>query len=85
MSNILVKNPNDLLIYWSLSSAMGSFLVGRGQKKYNRPVEVCFVGLTDKTLVGSATFDYILKLSCGLSRRYIVLYFCNQKANSLAD
>ena len=43
------------------------------------------MGLNDKTLVSSATFDYILKLSCGLICRYIVLYFCNQKATSPAD
>ena len=39
MFNILVKNPTDLLISWSLSSAVGSFLVGRGQERDNRPVE----------------------------------------------
>ena len=54
---------------------MGSFLVGRGQKRENRPVELCFVGLNDRTLVGSVTFDYILKLSFDLFRLYIVLYF----------
>ena len=64
---------------------MGSFLVGRSQKRYNRPVEVCCVGLNDKTLVGSATFDQILKLYCGLIHRYIVRYFCNQKATSPSD
>ena len=55
MFNILVKSPADLLISCSLSSAVGSFLVGRGQKRGNRPVEVWFLGLNDITLVGRAT------------------------------
>ena len=58
---------------------MGSFLVGRGKKMYNRLVEVCFLSLNDLTLVGSATFCSILKLSCVLIRRYIVLYFLPRK------
>ena len=49
---------------------MGSFLVGRGKKRDNRPV-----GLKDISLVGRATFCFILKLSFDLIRRYIVLYF----------
>ena len=36
---------------------MGSFLDGRSQKGYNRPVEVCFLSVNDISLVGSATFD----------------------------
>ena len=64
---------------------MGSFLVGRSQKSYNRPVELCFVGLSDRTLVGSAIFCLILKLSCDIISRYIVLYCFTQKATSPAD
>ena len=55
MFNILVKNPTDLLISWSLSSAVGSFLDGRGQRRGNRPVEVCILGLNYIILVGSTT------------------------------
>ena len=36
---------------------------------YNGPGELCFVGLNDRTLVGSAIFCFILKLSGGLIRR----------------
>ena len=54
---------------------MGSCLVGRSQKRCNWPVEVCFFGLNDLTLVGSATMCSILKLSWDLFRWYIVLYF----------
>ena len=75
MFNILVKTLTDLLISWSLSSAVGSFLVGRGQEMDNRPVELWFLGLNDITLVGRATIYYISKLSIDLIRRYIVLYF----------
>ena len=57
----------------------GSFLVSRSQKKYNRPVEVCYLSLNALTLVGTATFCSILKLSCDLIRRYIVLYFLPQR------
>ena len=78
MFNILVKKTGDFLISCLLSSAVGSLLVGRSQKTYNRPVEVCF-------LVDSATFCSILKLSCDLIRRYIVLYFFTQKATCPAD
>ena len=85
MFNFLVKKPTDLLFGRRLWTAVGSVFVGRTQKRYNRPVELCFVGLNDKTLVGSATSDLILKLSCGLIRRYIVLYFCTQKATIPAD
>ena len=59
---------------------MGSFFVGRSQKRYNRPVELCFVGLNDRTLVVSATFCSILKLSCDLIRRYIVLGFLPKRS-----
>ena len=52
---------------------MGSCLFARSQKGYNRPVELCFVGLNDRTLVSSATFCSILKLSCELIHCYIVL------------
>ena len=31
---------------------MGSFLVGRSQKRYNLPVEVCFLSVNDIILVG---------------------------------
>ena len=56
MFNILVKRNTDLLISWSLSSAVGSFLVGRGPKSDNRSVELqFFLGLNDITLVGRAT------------------------------
>ena len=58
---------------------MESFLVGRNQKRYNWPVEVCFVSLNNITLVGSATFCSVLKLSCELLRRYTVLYFLPKK------
>ena len=54
--NFLVKNPTDLLFGRRLWTSVGCFLVDRRQKKYNQPVELCFVGLKDKTLVGSATF-----------------------------
>ena len=47
---------------------------------YNRPVEVCILSPNDLTLVGSATFCSILKLSCVLIRRYIVLYFLQKKS-----
>ena len=64
---------------------MGSILVGRSQKRYNRPVELFFVGLNNRILVGSAIFCFILKLSGGLIRCYIVLYYFTQKATSPAD
>ena len=48
---------------------------------YNRPVEVCILSLNDLTLVGSATFCSILKLSCVLIRWYIVLYFFYPKGH----
>ena len=38
-------------------------------------MDVCFLSVNDKTLVGSGTFCSILKLSFDLIRRYIVLYF----------
>ena len=75
MSNILVKNPDDLLIGRPLKLSVESFLVDRSQKRYNRPVEVYFVSLNEITLVGSATLCSILKLSCDLIRLYTVLYF----------
>ena len=59
---------------------MGSFLVGRGQKRYNRHVEVYFVSLNDITLVGSATSCSILKLSFDLIRRYTELYFLPKRS-----
>ena len=64
---------------------MGSFLVGRSQKGYNRSVEVCFLSVNDISLVGSPTFCSILKLSCDLIGRYIVLYFFTKKATSPVD
>ena len=75
MFTILVKSPTDFLISWSLSSAVGSLLVCRGQETDNRPVEPWFLGLNDITLVGRAMICYILKLSIDLIRGYIVLYF----------
>ena len=45
MFNFLVKNPTDLLFGRRLWTAMGSFLVSMSQKRYNRPVEVCFLCL----------------------------------------
>ena len=42
-------------------------------------MEVCFLGVNDITLVGSATFCSFLKLSCDLIRRYTVLYFLPKK------
>ena len=48
---------------------MAYFLVGKSQKMYNRPVELCFLSLSDLTLIGSATFCLILKLSCVLIHR----------------
>ena len=45
---------------------------------YNRPVELCFVGLNDRTLSGSATL-------CSILNRYIVLYFFTQKETAPAD
>ena len=85
MSNIFVKNPADLLISRSLWLSVGSFLVNRSQKRYNRPVEVCFLSVNDKTLVGSVSFCSILKLSCDLILCYIVPYFSTQNATSHAD
>ena len=38
-------------------------------------MEVCFLSINDKTLVGSGTSYLILKLSFDLNRCYIVLYF----------
>ena len=58
---------------------MVSFLVGRSQKRVNRPVEVCFLVVNDITLVGSNTFCSFLKLSCDLIRRYTLLYFLPKK------
>ena len=55
------------------------------QKSYNRPVELSFLGLNDRTLVGSATFCLILKLSCDFIHHYIVLYLFFKKATSPAD
>ena len=83
MFKFLVKNPTDLLVGRPLKTSSGSFLVGRSQKRYNRPMEASFFSLNDPTLVGTATFCSILKLSCDLIRHYIVLYFCTQKATSL--
>ena len=54
MFNFLVKNTTDLLFGRRLWTSVGSFLVGRSHKRYNRPVELC---LNDKTLVRRATFD----------------------------
>ena len=79
MFNFLVKNPTDLLIGRPLETSRGSFLVGRNQKRYNRPVEVWILSLNDISLVGRATFCSILKLSFDLIRRYIVLYFLPNK------
>ena len=59
---------------------MGSFLVGRSKTRFNRPVEVSFLGVNDITLVGSATCCSFLKLSCDLTRRYIVLYFLTKRS-----
>ena len=56
-----------------------SFLVGRGQKRNNWPVELLFLGLNYITLAGRATFCSILKLSFDLICWYIVLYFLPKK------
>ena len=63
---------------------MGSFLVGRSQKRYNRPVELCFLSLRDRTLVSSTILCLILKLSCGLIGRHTVLYFLPKTPHLLA-
>ena len=42
MFNFLVKKPTDLLFGRRLWTSVGSILVGMRQKRYNRPVEVCF-------------------------------------------
>ena len=70
-------SKTDLLFGHRLKMSVG-FLVGRSQKRYNRPVELCFVGLNDRTLVDSAIFCFILKPSCGF------IYFLIKKATSLA-
>ena len=49
--------------------------ISRGKKRDNRPVELWFLALKDKSLVGRAMFCSILKLSIDLICRYIVLYF----------
>ena len=59
---------------------MGPFVVSKSQKRYNRLVEVCFLSVNDLTLVGSATFCPILKLSFDFIGRYIILYFFTQRA-----
>ena len=41
---------------------------------YYRPVELCLLSLSDRTLVSSAILSQILKLSCGLIRRCIGLF-----------
>ena len=41
---------------------------------------MCFLSLNDITLVSSATFCSILKLSCYLIRRYTVQYFLPKKS-----
>ena len=56
MFNFLVKNTTDLLFGQRVWTSVESFLVGRTQKRYNGPVELCFVGLNDRTLVSSAQF-----------------------------
>ena len=63
---------------------MGSLDVRGSQERYDRPVELCFLSLNDRTLVGSAIFCLILKLSCGLIRRYTILYFLPKKSNLLS-
>ena len=65
MSNILVKNPDDLLIVRKLWSSVGPFLVGRSQKRYNLPVELFFLRPvhTEKTVK-----DYRLKTTVMRSR-----------------
>ena len=77
MFNFLVKNTTDLLFGRRLWTSVGPVLVGRGQKRYNLPVELCFVGLNDRTLV--------FKQSCDLTHRYIVLHFFTQKETAPAD
>ena len=52
---------------------------------YNRPVELCFLSLSGRTLVGSVILCLILKLSCGLIRRYTVLYFLPRKPHLLPE
>ena len=73
MSNILVKKNSDILIDRPLWTSVGSFLVGRSQDNHNPPVELWFLSLNDQTLVVSATFRSILKLSCALIGRNIEL------------
>ena len=51
---------------------MGSSLVGRNQKRYNRPVEVCFLSVNAILLVGSTTIRldfevyFVATLYCSL-------------------
>ena len=49
------QKPTDFLFGRRLWTAVGSYLVGRIQKRYNRPVEVGFLCLTYTILVGSTT------------------------------
>ena len=56
-----------------------SFLGGRTEKRYNRPVELLFLSLNFITLVSSVNCS-ILKLSCDIIRRYVVLYFLPKKS-----
>ena len=62
-----------------VKTSMNSYLVCRSQKRYNRPLEVCFLSLNNLTLVGTATFCLILKLYFDLICRNIVLYFLPKK------
>ena len=55
MSNILVKNPNDQLIYQSLETSNGSRLVGSSHKKVKSACgSVNFLSLNHPTLVSIA-------------------------------
>ena len=54
---------------------MGPFLVGSSQKRESQPVELLFLSVIDIIVASSATIYLIMKLPCGIIRRYIVLYF----------
>ena len=74
MFNFFVKNTTDLLFGRRLWSALGSILVSRSQKRYNRPVFS-----VSKLHNFSRQYHYLFKFR-GLIRRYIVPYYLLKKS-----
>ena len=58
MFNFLAKSAIDLFFGWRFWTSVGSFLVGRSRKRYNWPVEVCFLDLNYIILVSSTTISW---------------------------